>query len=97
MSDYIIKVENLGKKYSIQHQGERERYVALRDVLARKATAPLRWLRARSAKSKEQSAQAEEQSASVKRIDPELSATALSPQAPCPAHELFGLRHGPSP
>jgi lipopolysaccharide transport system ATP-binding protein len=31
---YIIKVENLGKKYSIQHQGERERYVALRDVLA---------------------------------------------------------------
>jgi len=45
MSDYIIKVENLGKKYSIQHRGEGERYVALRDVLARKATAPLRWLR----------------------------------------------------
>jgi lipopolysaccharide transport system ATP-binding protein len=34
MSDYIIKVENLGKKYSIQHQGERESYVALRDVVA---------------------------------------------------------------
>src|SRR5437764_15406149 len=34
MSDYIIKVENLGKKYSIHHQGERERYVALRDVIA---------------------------------------------------------------
>src|SRR6266404_5470224 len=45
MSDYIIRVENLGKKYSIQHQGERERYVALRDVIARGATAPLRWLR----------------------------------------------------
>ena len=57
MSDYIIKVENLGKKYSIQHQGERERYVALRDVIARKATAPLRWLRARNAKGKEQSAE----------------------------------------
>lgn len=34
MSDYIIKVENLGKKYSIQHQEERQRYVALRDVIA---------------------------------------------------------------
>jgi lipopolysaccharide transport system ATP-binding protein len=45
MSDYIIKVENLGKKYSIQHQGERERYVALRDVIAGAASAPLRWLR----------------------------------------------------
>ena len=45
MSDYIIKVENLGKKYRIQHQGERERYVALRDVIASKAAAPLRWLR----------------------------------------------------
>src|SRR2546423_14935124 len=45
MSDYIIKVENLGKKYSIQHQGERERYLALRDVITRGAAAPLRWLR----------------------------------------------------
>ena len=35
MSDAIIKVENLGKKYRISHQGERLRYVALRDVLAR--------------------------------------------------------------
>lgn len=34
MSDFIIKVENLGKKYRIQHQGERERYLALRDVIA---------------------------------------------------------------
>jgi hypothetical protein len=44
MSDYIIKVENLGKRYRIHH-GERERYTALRDVLARGAAAPLRWLR----------------------------------------------------
>jgi len=44
MSDYIIRVENLGKKYNIRH-GERERYTALRDVLARGAAAPLRWLR----------------------------------------------------
>lgn len=36
MSSAIIKVENLGKKYRISHQGERQRYVALRDVLASK-------------------------------------------------------------
>ena len=35
MSDTIIRVENLGKKYIIGHQQEeRSRYVALRDVLA---------------------------------------------------------------
>ncbi len=34
MSDYIIKVENLGKRYRIQHRGEGQRYVALRDVRA---------------------------------------------------------------
>jgi len=37
MSDPIIIVENLGKKYRITHQGERQRYVALRDVIAEKA------------------------------------------------------------
>jgi lipopolysaccharide transport system ATP-binding protein len=36
MGDTIIKVENLGKCYRISHQGERQRYVALRDVLASK-------------------------------------------------------------
>ena len=34
MADYIIKVENLGKKYRIRHQQEQQRYVALRDVIA---------------------------------------------------------------
>ena len=34
MSDVIISVSNLGKKYRISHQGERQRYTALRDVLA---------------------------------------------------------------
>lgn len=34
MSDTVIKVENLGKKYIIGHR--RERYVALRDVIANK-------------------------------------------------------------
>jgi lipopolysaccharide transport system ATP-binding protein len=39
MSDYIIKVENLGKKYRIRHQQERQRYVALRDVIANRVKA----------------------------------------------------------
>ncbi|WP_255611278.1 ATP-binding cassette domain-containing protein [Synechocystis sp. PCC 7339] len=35
MSDVMIRVENLGKKYIIGHQAEgRSNYVALRDVLA---------------------------------------------------------------
>jgi lipopolysaccharide transport system ATP-binding protein len=42
MTDFVIKVENLGKRYRL---GRRERYVALRDVLARAATAPVRKLR----------------------------------------------------
>ena len=36
MSDTIIRVENLGKKYVIGHQ-KQERYTALRDVLTEKA------------------------------------------------------------
>ncbi|HAF03989.1 MAG TPA: hypothetical protein DCG89_09330 [Spartobacteria bacterium] len=35
MSEAIISVENLGKKYRLRH--ERERYTALRDVIADKA------------------------------------------------------------
>lgn len=34
MSDIVIQVEGLGKKYLIGHQTERERYTALRGVLA---------------------------------------------------------------
>ena len=34
MSDWIIKVENLGKRYRLRHQQERQRYVTLRDVIA---------------------------------------------------------------
>ena len=43
-SDVIIRVENLGKKYTIRHE-QRERYTALRDVIAGKFAAPFRWLR----------------------------------------------------
>jgi lipopolysaccharide transport system ATP-binding protein len=37
MSDIVIRAEGLGKKYLIGHQAERERYTALRDVIARSA------------------------------------------------------------
>jgi len=37
MSDIVIKAENLGKKYTIGHQAENGRYVALRDVLMQSA------------------------------------------------------------
>jgi lipopolysaccharide transport system ATP-binding protein len=36
-NDVVIQVEGLGKKYVISHLARRERYVALRDVLARSA------------------------------------------------------------
>jgi lipopolysaccharide transport system ATP-binding protein len=36
MSDTVIRVENLGKKYIIGHQ-KQERYTALRDVLSEKS------------------------------------------------------------
>ena len=34
MSDAIITVENLGKKYRLQHQAARQRYTSLREVVA---------------------------------------------------------------
>jgi len=37
-SDIAVRAEHLGKKYMIGRTGERERYVALRDVLARGAS-----------------------------------------------------------
>ncbi len=37
MSDVVIRAEGLGKKYTIGHETQRERYPALRDVIARGA------------------------------------------------------------
>ena len=37
MSDIIIKVENIGKKYILRHQEEGRKYKALRDVIAEQA------------------------------------------------------------
>ena len=44
MSDPVISVERLGKRYRLQHQHGRPRYVALRDVIMEALRAPARWL-----------------------------------------------------
>ena len=41
-NDVVIRAEGLGKKYLIGHETERERYVALRDVVGRTAKGLLR-------------------------------------------------------
>jgi lipopolysaccharide transport system ATP-binding protein len=41
-ADVVIRAEGLGKRYELGHASERERYVALRDVLARGARGVLR-------------------------------------------------------
>lgn len=46
-NDIVISVDNLGKKYRIPRQAGRERYTALRDVLADKFIAPWRSLRSK--------------------------------------------------
>jgi lipopolysaccharide transport system ATP-binding protein len=45
MSEAIITVSNLGKRYRISHQGEKQRYTALRDVIAQKFAVPFKFLR----------------------------------------------------
>ena len=42
MNDIVISAEGLGKKYVIGHETQRERYVALRDVIARGARSAMR-------------------------------------------------------
>ena len=45
MSESVIAVETLGKRYRIRHLAQRRHYATLRDVLASTITAPLRLLR----------------------------------------------------
>jgi lipopolysaccharide transport system ATP-binding protein len=42
MSDTVISVEDLGKRYTLRHQRKGERYTTLRDVIARQAVAPFK-------------------------------------------------------
>ena len=50
MSEAIITVEGLGKRYRIRHQAEGRRYVALRDVIAEKAKGVIQKLKCRKQK-----------------------------------------------
>jgi lipopolysaccharide transport system ATP-binding protein len=42
MSDTVISVENLGKRYTLPHQSNGQRYTTFRDVIVRQAAAPLK-------------------------------------------------------
>ena len=42
MSDTVISVENLGKRYTLSHKRNGEVYTTLREVIARQTTAPIR-------------------------------------------------------
>jgi lipopolysaccharide transport system ATP-binding protein len=42
MSDIVISIENVGKRYTLNHKGNGERYTTLRDVIAREAAAPFK-------------------------------------------------------
>lgn len=44
MSDPIVSVERLGKRYQLRHRHDDSQYQTLRDALVSQATAPLRWL-----------------------------------------------------
>jgi lipopolysaccharide transport system ATP-binding protein len=57
MTDTIISAERLGKKYRIQHQQERQRYVALRDVIAARLGTAVRWLTPRRSNERPESQQ----------------------------------------
>jgi lipopolysaccharide transport system ATP-binding protein len=42
MSDIVISVENVGKRYTLKHKANGDRYTTLRDVIAQHAVAPFR-------------------------------------------------------
>jgi len=69
MAEIVIQAENLGKKYQLKHQLERQRYVALRDVLTDKLLAPKRWIKSRIANGNERSGVKSAFSSSTKSED----------------------------
>lgn len=54
MTDTIIEVENLGKRYVLDHQQEREKYTALRDVIARGVKSALKGFGGKKTATKEE-------------------------------------------
>jgi hypothetical protein len=79
MSILALRVEGLSKRYRI---GQRESYLALRDVLARSLTAPLHWLRKRRAQSLEPGAWSAEPGVSNNGNGAVLAAPSSSRSAP---------------
>ncbi|KAB8317524.1 ABC transporter ATP-binding protein [Tolypothrix campylonemoides VB511288] len=70
MSDTVIRVENLGKKYIINHQ--QERYTALRDVIANRAQSLLTILNPLTQKSKNQAKNSREEFWALKDVSFEI-------------------------
>lgn len=54
MMDTIIEVENLGKRYVLDHQQEREKYTALRDVIAQGVKSALKGFSRQKTETKEE-------------------------------------------
>ena len=69
MTEAIISVEGLGKKYRIRHQAGRQRYTALRDVIAEKTKGFFKMLKAEKLKLGNDFSISESQRASVSRTE----------------------------
>jgi len=54
MTDTIIEVENLGKRYVLDHQRQREKYTALRDVIAQGVKSALKGFGGKKTETKEE-------------------------------------------
>ncbi len=50
MDDIIISVENVGKRYRISHQSQRQAYASLREVVSQKLRLPFEWFKNYSVK-----------------------------------------------
>ena len=86
MSDAIIKVSNLGKCYKLKHQAERQRYVALRDILADKSKSVARrvWSAMRGQRSEDRDQRTEVRS---KRSEVRSPTSDLRPPTSVPASQ----------
>ena len=89
MSDVVISVEHLGKRYRIAHQAERQRYTALRDVIADRAKSLFRRVTAKgkalSAKGDAVTAKGKALSARGQKGNALPLALSASPAAPSPS------------
>ena len=91
MSDTVISVEHLGKRYRIAHQADRQRYVALRDVIADRAKSLFSRV---TAKGKALSAKGQKGNALPLALSASPAAPSPSPSAP--SSSLFALSPSPT-